>query len=143
MTGDTGDGGDERPKRATLRTRHDDPAVVARAVRPDNTDAMRTTAGDGADGRTPSDEADDSRVVTRIERPTTGGLRSTVDDYVVNLRVAETVAAIARGADATDVHARDEADVDARDTDGTPAERTGASHEQNDSDITTHDTHDT
>jgi hypothetical protein len=31
-------------------------------------------------------------VVTRIERETTGGLRSTVDDYVVNLDVATTVA---------------------------------------------------
>lgn len=125
MTGDgpVGDGSDGvAPKRATLRTRHDDPVVLARAVRPDNTDAMRTTVGDSG-GRAPSDGPNDGRVVTRIARPTTGGLRSTVDDYVVNLRVAETVAAIARGVDR--------------------AERTGASHEQNDSDITTHDTHDT
>jgi hypothetical protein len=142
MTGDVAAGGsDERPKRAILRTRHDAPAVVARAVQPDNTAAMRTTVADGSDERTSSADTDDCRVVTRIERPTTGGLRSTVDDYVVNLRVAETVAAIARGADATAASARDEPGVDAADE--PLAERTGASDEQNDSDITTHDTHDT
>ncbi|WP_276258443.1 KEOPS complex subunit Pcc1 [Haloglomus litoreum] len=109
-----GDGTDGVRKRATIRTHHDDPAVVARAVRPDNTDAMET-------------DVTEDRVVTRIERPTTGGLRSTVDDYVVNLRVAERVAATARGEDAT----VDEVRADPV-SDGT-----------NDSDITTDDTHDT
>lgn len=127
MTGpDDGAGGGR--KRATVRTRHDDPAVVAAAVRPDNTDAMRTTV-----------EADGGHVRTRIERPTTGGLRSTVDDYVVNCRVAETVAAIARGEVPTGV---DGGRADGGSVDGTASERT-ASRDRNDSDISTHDTHDT
>lgn len=119
-------------KRATLRTRHDAPAVVARAVRPDNTDAIETTVADGdADERPGADGAAGGHVVTRIERPTTGGLRSTVDDYVVNLRVAERVAASARGEPATAVDNRDDAPAD-----------TTASPGTNDSDITTN-THDT
>lgn len=65
-------------KRATVRTTHGDPATadrLARALRPDNTEEMETrTEGDA--------------LVTTVERETTGGLRSTVDDYVVNLRVA-------------------------------------------------------
>jgi hypothetical protein len=145
------DGDDEARKRATLRTRHDDPTVVAAAVRPDNTDAMRTTVESEAGGR----------VVTRVERPTAGGLRSTVDDYVVNLRVAERVAAAARGETATGVDNRDAdataagpsatdatdataADPAADDVDdaATDAERT-AQDGPNDSDIITDDTHDT
>lgn len=123
-------------KRATLRTRHEDPDVVARAVRPDNTDAMETTVADGdPGGRASSDQSDGGRVVTRIERPTTGGLRSTVDDYVVNLRVAEQVAATARGENATTVDNRDAA------VDG--VNEATASDGTNDSDITTDDTHDT
>ena len=66
-------------KRAEIRTELDWPALVAAAVTPDNTSEMTTTV-----------EGDS--VVTRIERETTGGLRSTVDDYVVNLDVATTVA---------------------------------------------------
>ena len=66
-------------RRATIRTTHDDPDLVARALRPDNTDEMETTVDGGA-------------VVTRIDRETTGGLHSTVDDYVVNLEVAVDVA---------------------------------------------------
>lgn len=65
-------------KRATIRTTHGDSSTaerLARAVRPDNTDEMDTTVEDDA-------------LVTTIERETTGGLRSTVDDYVVNLSVA-------------------------------------------------------
>jgi hypothetical protein len=129
-TGAAGDGTDAARKRATLRTRHDDPAVVASAVRPDNTDAMETTVtGD--------------RVVTRIERPTTGGLRSTVDDYVVNLRVAERVAATARGEAATAVDNRDAAAVDGTTDECERADEAAASDGPNDSDITTDDTHDT
>jgi len=60
---------------ATLRSAVDGPETVARAVRPDNTAEMATRVEDGA-------------VVTDIERETTSGLRSTVDDYVVNLTVA-------------------------------------------------------
>lgn len=65
-------------KRATITTTHDDPSLVARALAPDNTSEMRTTV-----------EGD--RVVTRIERETTSGLQSTVDDYVVNVSVAMQV----------------------------------------------------
>ncbi|MFB6178321.1 MAG: KEOPS complex subunit Pcc1 [Halorientalis sp.] len=66
-------------RRVTITTTHDDPerAVrVAGAVRPDNTDQMTTTV----DGET---------VRTDIERETTGGLHATVDDYVVNLTIAD------------------------------------------------------
>lgn len=66
-------------KRAEIRTELDRPALVAAAVTPDNTSEMTTTVEGDA-------------VVTRIERETTGGLRSTVDDYVVDLDVATTVA---------------------------------------------------
>ncbi|AFZ72174.1 KEOPS complex subunit Pcc1 [Natronobacterium gregoryi] len=69
-------------RRATIRTEHDDAELVARALEPDNTDEMETTV-----------EAD--TVVTHIERETTGGLHSTVDDYVVNLAVAVDVTATA------------------------------------------------
>ncbi|AGB32566.1 KEOPS complex Pcc1-like subunit [Natrinema pellirubrum DSM 15624] len=70
-------------RRATIRTTHDDAALVARALEPDNTDEMATTVDDGT-------------VVTRIDRETTSGLQSTVDDYVVNLAVAIDVASTAR-----------------------------------------------
>ena len=74
---------------ATLVTEHADAAVVAAALRPDDTDSIRTEAtGDG-------------RVRTEIERETTGGLRTTVDDYAVNLTVAETVARTATRYDTT------------------------------------------
>ena len=66
-------------KRARVETTHADAATVAAAVVPDNTDSMTT-------------RVDGDTIVTEIERETTGGLQSTVDDYVVNLTVAETVA---------------------------------------------------
>ena len=65
-------------RRATITTDHSDGATaerIARAVAPDNTAEMET-------------EVDDATVVTTIERETTGGLQSSVDDYVVNLTVA-------------------------------------------------------
>jgi len=65
-------------RRAQITTTHDDETVAARvaaAVAPDNTDEMVT-------------RADGDSVVTTVERETTGGLRSTVDDYAVNLTVA-------------------------------------------------------
>ncbi|MFB6072781.1 MAG: KEOPS complex subunit Pcc1 [Halobacterium sp.] len=65
---------------ATVRTEVADPALVAACVRPDNTAEMETRVEDDA-------------VVTRIEREDTGGLQSTVDDYVVNVTVATEVAA--------------------------------------------------
>lgn len=63
---------------AQVQTTHRDAATVAAAVRPDNTDSMRTTVTNG-------------HITTHIERETTGGLESSVDDYVVNVTVAETV----------------------------------------------------
>lgn len=63
---------------ATVETTHDDAAAIAAAIAPDNTSEMTTTV-------------DGDRVVTRIERGTTSGLQSTVDDYVVNVDVAERV----------------------------------------------------
>ncbi|MFC7042627.1 KEOPS complex subunit Pcc1 [Halonotius sp. GCM10025705] len=51
---------------------------VARAVGPDNTASMTT-------------RVESATVTTEIDRDTTGGLQSTVDDYVVNLGVAEGV----------------------------------------------------
>ncbi|WP_126663337.1 KEOPS complex subunit Pcc1 [Haloterrigena salifodinae] len=74
-------------RRATIRTRHDDPELVARALRPDNTDEMETVVErDGNESET------EGAVVTHIERETTGGLHSNVDDYAVNLEVAINVA---------------------------------------------------
>lgn len=64
-------------RRATVRTELADAERVAAAVRPDNTPEMATRVDDGA-------------VVTTIERETTGGLRATLDDYLVNLGVAQT-----------------------------------------------------
>ncbi|WP_435360382.1 KEOPS complex subunit Pcc1 [Haloarchaeobius sp. DFWS5] len=65
-------------RRATIRTEHDRPDIVAAAIGPDNTTEMQTTVEDGT-------------VVTRIEREATGGLQSTVDDYVVNVDIASRV----------------------------------------------------
>jgi len=65
-------------KQATITTTHGDAGLVARALAPDNTSRMTTTV-------------DGDRVVTRIERGTTTGLQSTVDDYVVNVTVATEV----------------------------------------------------
>ncbi|ADB60287.1 hypothetical protein Htur_1399 [Haloterrigena turkmenica DSM 5511] len=76
-------------RRATIRTRHDDPELVARALRPDNTDEMETVVErEDGDAETKTEGA----VVTHIEREATGGLHSNVDDYVVNLEVAIDVA---------------------------------------------------
>jgi len=63
---------------ATIRTELDAADIVAASVRPDNTPEIDTRVEDGA-------------VITAIERETTGGLRTTVDDYVVNLAVARQV----------------------------------------------------
>ncbi|MFB6168005.1 MAG: KEOPS complex subunit Pcc1 [Haloferacaceae archaeon] len=67
---------------AELRTEHDAAALVAAALRPDDTPEVDTRAVDGA-------------VVTQVERDTTGGLARTVDDYAVNLRVADRLVALA------------------------------------------------
>ncbi|WP_123533073.1 KEOPS complex subunit Pcc1 [Halosimplex salinum] len=66
-------------RRATITTTHgdeDEAARVAAALAPDNTAEMAT-------------RVDGDAVVTTVDRKTTNGLRSTVDDYVVNCRVAD------------------------------------------------------
>ncbi|TKX53071.1 hypothetical protein EXE42_14360 [Halorubrum sp. SP3] len=63
---------------ATVRTEHADAATVAAALGPDETDSMRT-------------RVDGDTVACTVSRPTTGGLQSTVDDHLVNLRVADRV----------------------------------------------------
>ena len=70
---------DAHARRATVRVRWADcdaAALAAASVAPDNTDEMATTV----DGAT---------VSTVVERSTTGGLRTTLDDYVTNLQVAQ------------------------------------------------------
>ncbi|WP_418280389.1 KEOPS complex subunit Pcc1 [Halorubrum sp. DTA98] len=63
---------------ATVRTTHADAELVAAALGPDDTDSMVT-------------RVDGDAIECTVERETTGGLRSTVDDYVVNLQVADRV----------------------------------------------------
>ena len=63
-------------KRTTVRTTHEHAAAVVAALEPDNTTEMETTV-------------DGERVETTIARETTGGLHSSVDDYVRNLIVAD------------------------------------------------------
>lgn len=66
---------------ATVTTEYATPTRaerVACAVAPDNTPSMTT-------------RVEAATVTTEIDRDTTGGLQSTVDDYVVNLGVAEGV----------------------------------------------------
>ncbi|WP_254763651.1 KEOPS complex subunit Pcc1 [Natrinema marinum] len=93
-------------RRATIRTDCDDPDLVARSLAPDNTDEMETTVERNADG------SSGGTVVTRIDRETTSGLRSTVDDYVVNLAVAIDVATNAQHARPTDAGPASDSDTD-------------------------------
>ena len=67
---------------ATIRSTVPNAAVVAGAIAPDNTEAIRTRVQDGT-------------IETTITRESTSGLQSTVDDYVTNLAVAIEVAATA------------------------------------------------
>lgn len=62
--------------RATITTEHDEPAIVAAAIDPDNTPEVRTRVADGA-------------VVTTVERDSIGGLRSTIVDYLRAVSVAD------------------------------------------------------
>ena len=78
------DGSTRAARTATVRTTHDDAETVAAALAPDETDSMHT-------------RVEGDVVACTVERPTTAGVRSTVDDYLVNLRVADRVAARARG----------------------------------------------
>ncbi|MFB6147091.1 MAG: KEOPS complex subunit Pcc1 [Halobacteriaceae archaeon] len=88
-------------RRARVRTAHDDPETVAAALRPDDTPSMTTRVENGG-------------VVAEMARDRTGGLRSTLDDHLVNLRVA---ARVARRARELDDDANDtETDTDTHDT---------------------------
>ena len=69
-------------RRACLRTESNNPKLVAAALVPDNTEEMET-------------QVDGERIETTVTRETTGGLRTTADDYVVNLSVAERIVRIA------------------------------------------------
>jgi hypothetical protein len=69
-------------RRAQLHTESSNPEIVAAALVPDNTREMKTQVADGT-------------IETTVTRETTGGLRSTVDDYIVNLSVAERITQIA------------------------------------------------
>jgi hypothetical protein len=65
-------------RRAQIESEFDDEAAaaaVAAALAPDNTAEIDT-------------RVEGATVVTTVQRPTTGSLQSTVDDYVVNLDVA-------------------------------------------------------
>lgn len=64
--------------KAIVRTTHDTPKVVARALKPDHTADMTSTVN----GNT---------VETTIERTDAGSVRATVDDYLVNLQVATRI----------------------------------------------------
>lgn len=92
---------------AAVRTTHADAGLVADALAPDNTDAMAMCV-------------DDDAIACRIERPTTGGLRATVDDYVVNLRVADRVAERARAHQRPGASDAEKPDGDATDATDTP-----------------------
>lgn len=65
-------------RRATVRTESPHAETVVAALEPDNTAEMET-------------RVHDQTIKTTITRETTGGLRTTLDDYVVNLSVAERV----------------------------------------------------
>ncbi|MWV65553.1 KEOPS complex Pcc1-like subunit [Halorubrum sp. JWXQ-INN 858] len=97
----------EADRVATLRTTHADAPLVAAALAPDDTDSIAA-------------RVDGDTITCTVTRPTTGGLRSTVDDYVVNLRVADRVIARARAHRDTDASNTDE-DTD---TDTTPTRHT-------------------
>ena len=69
---------DQPTRRARVTTTHADAATaerVAASLGPDNTAEMAT-------------RTEGSRVVTTVARESTGGLASTLDDYVVNATVA-------------------------------------------------------
>ncbi|UWG47697.1 Subunit of KEOPS complex [Halanaeroarchaeum sp. HSR-CO] len=72
---------------AIIRTDVSDPEAVAASIRPDNTASITTTVDRPENGP--------DQVVTTIERDSTSGLRSTLDDYVVNCAVADELVQLA------------------------------------------------
>jgi hypothetical protein len=92
------------PARRTVRieTPHPRPAALAAALRPDNTDDVRSWVDDGV-------------LVTEIARDSTGSLAQTADDYVRNLRVGAQLLTREAGSSAdtdTDRDADTDTDVD-------------------------------
>jgi hypothetical protein len=64
--------------RGTITTAHPDPARVAGAIAPDNLASMKTRPGDGV-------------VVTDLEGRNLRSIIASVDDYLMNLAIAEDV----------------------------------------------------
>ncbi len=122
---------DDTVPTATVATQYRDPttaAVVAGAVRPDNTSDV-TTAVDGATVR------------TEVRRGSVGSLSSSVDDYVVNVGVA---AAVVEAVDGRQPDATDGANgaSDERETrDATDDTRHDATDDTQQTADNTHDTH--
>lgn len=115
----------------TVETTHADEstaATVAASLTPDNTAQIQTTTA-GATVR------------TRINRDTTGGLLSSVDDYLVNLGVADDVAATGREMGGDTATATDA--VDSNDAAGSRDAATSDAHETRGAHDTDADTHDT
>ncbi|ELZ59680.1 MULTISPECIES: KEOPS complex subunit Pcc1 [Halorubrum] len=94
---DAGPTGGDADRTATVRTTHADAATVAAALGPDETDSMRT-------------RVDGDVVACTVARPTAGGLQSTLDDHLVNLRVADRVVERGRAHAGTDASRSDAAD---------------------------------
>ena len=122
MTGDS-------TRQARIETAHGDSErarQLARALAPDNTAEMET-------------RTEGARVVTTIARPTTGGLHSTVDDYLVNLTAG---AQLLPDEDARAEHAAgstDDSGTDDSTADDSPDTPTTSTHSGTHSDAT--DTH--
>jgi len=64
--------------RGTITTAHRDPERIARSLAPDNLASMETSPGDGV-------------VVTEIAGENLRSVIASVDDYLMNLAVAEDV----------------------------------------------------
>jgi hypothetical protein len=124
-------------RRAVIRTRIAHAGLVAAAIEPDDTPEMATTVEGGV-------------VETTVERETTGGLRTTVDDYARNLAVAaRLVRTVLDGADASgaDVPTGEAIDDGETDEEATGEETTtgdgttdGKRNNRTTRDDTTHDT---
>lgn len=122
-------------KRAVIRTRLAHAGLVAAAIEPDDTPEMATTV-------------EGSVVETIVERETTGGLRTTVDDYARNLAVAARLVRTVRdgtGASGTDVPTGeaidDKTDEETATGDGTTESETTADETTERRATTRHTTH--
>ncbi|PSQ55098.1 hypothetical protein BRD22_10530 [Halobacteriales archaeon SW_8_68_21] len=89
---------------ATVRTTHADAATVAAALGPDETDSIRT-------------RVDGDAVACTVTRPTAGGIQSTLDDHLVNLRVADRVIERGRAHTSTEPHSDSADEPQTTDTD--------------------------